>query len=294
MQLAHIIPAAAPPSQRFSAVVFLRPLTAALFPSSKMKPNTGIVRQPATICDQYLAKEASCCSKVARTEGAIFHPASRCHGPYQLRKKARHLASRVVNTSFGLTYNMLVALRYLWLALLCVGLTGAALAQDAPPPVERLPTDKSAPPPKDNTRNPPRSDNVPAGESSSKQTQIDVSPPSNDTKSHPEAGLGDSEESDVNEFTPYNPMKALKAVEVGDWYYKQENYKAAISRYREALEYKPHDAEATFKLAEVLNKTGDTAGAKENFEAYLKILPNGPYAKKSREALSKLKDTAKK
>ena len=41
---------------------------------------------------------------------------------------------------------------------------------------------------------------------------------------------------------------------------------------------------------EVLNKTGDVAGARENYEAYLKILPNGPYAKKAKEALSKLKD----
>ena len=50
-------------------------------------------------------------------------------------------------------------------------------------------------------------------------------------------------------------MKAMKDVEVGDYYYKQENYKAAISRYREALEVKPHDAEATYKLAQVLDKT---------------------------------------
>ena len=57
----------------------------------------------------------------------------------------------------------------------------------------------------------------------------------------------------------------------------------------EALEYKPHDAEATYKLAEVLDKTGDKAGATENYEAYLKILPDGPYAKKAREALQKLK-----
>jgi len=36
---------------------------------------------------------------------------------------------------------------------------------------------------------------------------------------------------------------------------QEGNYNAAISRYREALDFKPHDAEATFKLAEVLNKT---------------------------------------
>jgi Flp pilus assembly protein TadD len=85
-------------------------------------------------------------------------------------------------------------------------------------------------------------------------------------------------------------MKALKDIEVGDYYAKRENYHAAVSRYREALEFKPHDAEATFKLAEVLNKTGDAAGARENYESYLKILPNGPYAKKAKEALGKLKD----
>lgn len=143
--------------------------------------------------------------------------------------------------------------------------------------------DKSAPPPKDNAKAPPRSD---AGESSSADSRIDVSPPKDDTKAHPESGLG---ESDVNEFTPYNPMRALKCVEVGDWYFKQENYKGAISRYREALEYKPHDAEATFKLAEVLNKTGDVSGAAENYTEYLKMMPNGPHAKKAKDALQKLK-----
>ena len=173
------------------------------------------------------------------------------------------------------------------LAIACVLPGALAVAQDAPPPVEQVPTDKSAPPPSDNRKQPPRSDNVPAGESSSKQTQTDVSPPANDASLHPDADLSNG---DVDELTPYNPMKAMKDVEVGDFYYKRDNYNAAISRYREALEFKPHDAEATYKLAEALNKTGDFAGATENYEAYLKILPNGPYAKKSKEALAKLKE----
>ena len=181
-----------------------------------------------------------------------------------------------------------VRFRYLILAILCLWFTGVAVAQDQQP-VERVPTDKSAPPPKDNRESPPRADNVPAGESSSKQTRIDVSPPSDDTKKHPEADLGDNA-GDVDEFTPYSPMRAMKDVEIGDFYFKvKQNYPAAISRYREALEYKPHDAEATFKLAEVLNKTGDKAGAVENYQAYLKILPDGPYAKRAREEVDKLK-----
>jgi tetratricopeptide (TPR) repeat protein len=216
----------------------------------------------------------------------------------------------------GFPYNSKVSFRFLPFALLCFCLCigGVALSQDATkppdssppqdssqdspqdssqdspaPPVERVHTDKSTPPPKDNAKLPPRTDNIPADESSSKQTQIDVQPPSDDAKSHPEADLGSN---DVDEFTPYNPMKAMKAVEVGDFYFKRENYSAAISRYREALEYKPHDAEATFRLAQVLQKTGDTAGATENYQDYLKILPDGPYAKKSHEELDKLKKHA--
>ncbi len=172
-----------------------------------------------------------------------------------------------------------VRLRCLILVLAGLWFAGAAGAQE--PPVEQVPVDKSAPAPKDNREAPPRSD-----ESSSKETEVDISPPSDDIKSHPGADLSDT---GVDEFTPWNPMKAMKAVEVGDFYYKKENYHAAVSRYREALEFKPHDAEATFKLAEALVKTGDTAGAIENYRAYLKILPNGPYAKKAHEALDKLK-----
>lgn len=184
---------------------------------------------------------------------------------------------------------MRVQLRVFLLAIASLCLLGVCTAQDATPPVEQVPTDKSAPPPSDNRKQPPRSDNVPAGESSSKQTREDISPPKNDASSHPEADLGGG---DTDEFTPYNPMKAMKDVEVGDYYFKRENYAAAISRYREALEWKPRDAEATFKLAEVLSKTGDVAGAKENYEAYLKILPHGPYAKKAKESLIKLPDAA--
>ena len=180
-----------------------------------------------------------------------------------------------------------VRFRCLILVLVCLWLAAGAVAQE--PPVEQVPVDKSAPAPKDNRKSPPRSDGVAADESSSKQTQIDITPPADDVKSHPEAELSDT---DVGEFTPWNPMKAMKDVEVGDFYYKKENYSAAISRYREALEFKPRDAEATFKLAEALNKTGDAAEAIENYRQYLKILPNGPYAKKAHEALDKLKAKA--
>ena len=180
---------------------------------------------------------------------------------------------------------MSVRLPILILAGVVLCLTGFTLAQSnhEEGPITRVPVDRTAPPPKDNRKQPPRSDQLAPDESSSKQTQIDISPPSGDEK-HP--GNNDSE---LSEFHPWDPHKAAKCIEVGDWYFKQENYRAAISRYQEALEWKPKDAEATYKLALVEEKSGDPTAALANYQAYLKILPNGPYAEKARKGIDRVK-----
>jgi tetratricopeptide (TPR) repeat protein len=179
-----------------------------------------------------------------------------------------------------------VKFRAILLFLICL-LALPVYVAHAQAPVEQVPTDKNAPPPEDNSANPPRSDEAGPDESSSKETQIDISPPSGDAKSHP--GADPDTASDSDEFTSWNPMKAMKAVEVGDFYFKRENYSAAISRYREALEYKAHDAEATYKLAAALEKSGDLKGAMENYQDYLKILPRGPYAAQAQKGIERLK-----
>ncbi len=133
---------------------------------------------------------------------------------------------------------------------------------------------------------PPRPDRKPAGndeESSSKDTKADLTPPSDDA-THP----GSAAATDVNEFHVYDPHKAEKDVEVGDFYFKRKNYRAAASRYRSALTWKPNDAIATFRLAQALEKTGDAADARTNYEAYLKILPHGSNAKEAQQALERL------
>ena len=174
--------------------------------------------------------------------------------------------------------------RFLILVIACLCVTPAAVAQSPDDgPITRVPVDKSAPPPKDNRKAPPRSDQLAPDESSSKQTEIDISPPAGDEK-HP-----GSDESEFNEFHPWDPHKAAKCVEVGDFYFKQGNYRAAISRYQEALEWKPRDAEATYKLGEGQEKAGDIPAALENYQAYLKILPKGPYAEKAQKGVERLK-----
>jgi tetratricopeptide (TPR) repeat protein len=135
---------------------------------------------------------------------------------------------------------------------------------------------------------PPRSDAPPlrANESSSEQTRIDLSAPKADELAHPDGGHASDDATGVHEW---NPMRAMKEVEVGDYYYKLGNYKAALSRFREALQYKPRDAVATFKLAQSLEKTKQLAEARAQYEAYLEILKDGPSAGEARKALERLK-----
>lgn len=146
-------------------------------------------------------------------------------------------------------------------------------------------SDSENPFPGDNQA-PPRSDSD-SGVSSSNDTRIDLSPPSGDSAMHP-----NSDVDDIYELHPYNPHKAEKDVEVGDFYFKQQNYKGAESRYAEALEYKPNDAEATYKLALAKEKLGEKEDAIASYQSYLKILPEGPHASEAQKAIEKLTNPA--
>ncbi|MFZ0758471.1 MAG: tetratricopeptide repeat protein [Candidatus Sulfotelmatobacter sp.] len=150
---------------------------------------------------------------------------------------------------------------------------------------------------------PPRSDSVqvddlgPAvGQSSSKDTQIDLSPPAGDAKAHPQSSsaVADAEAAalgagGISEVHVWNPHKAAEDIEVGDFYYRRGDYRGAEDRYREALLYKNNDAAATIKLAVCLEKMGIFDDARAEFESYLKILPHGPKAKEAEKAIARLK-----
>jgi tetratricopeptide (TPR) repeat protein len=145
---------------------------------------------------------------------------------------------------------------------------------------------QSDPSPDQQNQAPPHSEDRTPGESSSKDTRIDLSPPAGDARMHPNSGVAD----DVLELRPYDPHRAEKNIEVGDYYYRLKNYRAAESRYREALEYKPNDAEATFKLGVADESLGKPEEALDAFENYLKILPEGPHAEESKLAIERIKN----
>lgn len=138
-----------------------------------------------------------------------------------------------------------------------------------------------------------------AGESSSRNTKIDLSPPKDDAQNHPFSSSSvadaDAEASgDVQEFHAWDPHKAAKDVEVGDFYFKKKNYAAALSRYREALHWKSNDALATFRAAQCLEKLNQRDESRRYYEGYLKILPNGPLAGEANKALERLRGAAEK
>ncbi len=92
----------------------------------------------------------------------------------------------------------------------------------------------------------------------------------------------------------WDPHKAAKDIEVGDFYFKRKSYRAAESRYREALLYKDNDANATYRLAVCLEKLDQPDEAREEYESYLKILPYGPESEHARKAIERLKGAAAK
>jgi tetratricopeptide (TPR) repeat protein len=124
---------------------------------------------------------------------------------------------------------------------------------------------------------------------------VDINPPKGDAKNHPDsksaiAALApdNSNAADVQEFHPWNPMKALKDIEVGDFYFKKKNYRAALDRYKEALYWKQNDAVASFRLAQCQEKLGNREEARKFYDQYLKILPEGPFAKDAHVSLDRL------
>ena len=198
-------------------------------------------------------------------------------------------------------------------SLLIVLLLGVGFArgQNSSPPVpakSQKPNSTSSVPDKPSAHNPnlapPRSDSVDAaslgddrGDSSSKDTQVDLSPPPNDAKDHPNSSdiLGDESSSgggDTTEFHLWDPHKAAKDIEVGDYYFRRKNYIGAESRYREALLYKENDAAATYKLAVCLEKMNRPDEALSQYEGYLKVLPSGPEAPEAKKAIERLKSPA--
>lgn len=171
------------------------------------------------------------------------------------------------------------------LVLLIFAVPPTMQAQDRSPddqahiqPRKKVPGQDEAPP-QDEPLQPP-------GESSSADSKM-VLGPSLGSDRAPSNG-NDSGSSDVNETHPFDPHRAAKDVEVGEFYIKRKNYRAALDRFNDALLYKPKDAIATFRLAQTEEQMGLLEAAYRNYDSYLEILPEGPLAQDAKDALKRI------
>ena len=100
----------------------------------------------------------------------------------------------------------------------------------------------------------------------------------------PAAAAQDAKE----EEKPLDPVRAQKSYDVGLFYFKKKNYYAAISRFREAIEYKPNFALAYRMLGECHDKRKEFKPAVENYSQYLEILPDAEDAAAIRKRIEEL------
>ena len=96
---------------------------------------------------------------------------------------------------------------------------------------------------------------------------------------------------------PYVPPPAWKSVEVGDFYLRKKKYRAALSRYQEAVNADPYYAPAYLGLGRVYDKIGLMEKALDGYRKYLDLLPSTKQAEEAKEvhkAIARLERKLKK
>ncbi len=89
-----------------------------------------------------------------------------------------------------------------------------------------------------------------------------------------------------------DPQKAKEHVEIGDFYYKRQNYTAAEARYREAIQFNPKWAKAYEKLVGVLEKQNAFEEAVKVCEQFVQSSDSSKEVKRFQEWSIKLKEKA--
>lgn len=79
---------------------------------------------------------------------------------------------------------------------------------------------------------------------------------------------------DLNGGSAYTPPGPTKSVEIGNFYLKRHNYKAAISRFKEAIQTRSDYAPAYLGLGKAYEKAGQKKKALAAYQQYLDMLPS--------------------
>lgn len=81
----------------------------------------------------------------------------------------------------------------------------------------------------------------------------------------------------------YAPPGPAKSVEIGNFYLKRHKYKAAISRFNEAIQTRADYAPAYLGLGKAYEKTGQKQKALDAYRQYLDMLPSDKDAEDAKD-----------
>ena len=91
----------------------------------------------------------------------------------------------------------------------------------------------------------------------------------------------------------FNPLRAKKEFDVGMFYFKKSDYRGAISRFEEAVQWNPGYTEAYFKLGEAQAKMKHTDDDKKALTKVLRLDPKSKEAKEARKLMAELEHPRK-
>jgi tetratricopeptide (TPR) repeat protein len=86
----------------------------------------------------------------------------------------------------------------------------------------------------------------------------------------------------------WDPLRAEKDLEVGQYYMKRGDYDAAIDRFNDAIAAKPGYAVPFKYLGEAQEKKGSKKPAIKSYQRYLDLVPHAEDAEKVRKRIEKL------
>ena len=84
----------------------------------------------------------------------------------------------------------------------------------------------------------------------------------------------------------FNPLEAEHDLQIGNYYFKKGNYKAAVNRFREATRWNPNYAEAFLRLGDSEEKLRDKDAARQAYAKFLELAPDGKEAESVRKKLA--------
>jgi len=108
------------------------------------------------------------------------------------------------------------------------------------------------------------------------------------------AHMEDEDESRIQRTEyAFNPIQARKEVQVGDFYARKGNHKAAVGRYLEATKWNPGYAEAYWKLAGSEERLDGHEEALSAYQKYLELEPDGKQSKEARAKIAEIESAIK-